>query len=423
MSQGGRSHPLAPLRERRFLVFWAGQTISFAGNSVFPVALTLHLAGDVGSATSLGLVLAAMALSESMFYLVGGVWADRLPRHLLMAGCDTVRAVVQTVAGLALVQGLAGTGELAFAGALLGACGGVFAPASSGVVVALATKERLLEANALMTVSRRTALLLGPLLATTLTLTVGAGWALVLDGATFAVSAAALMFLKLPRRPRTVSGRFLGEVGEGWRAVRARPWLEANLAVHGLWNLARTAYFTVGPVIVIAHLGGTAAWGTIVQCSTIGALCGALLALRLRPRHPLVAGNIGLALGGAPLILIAVGAPTPAIAVGAAVMSAGLGLLGPLWDTVVQQRIPENLLSRVASFDWLVSSALIPVGMALAGPLVNLFGNVPVMSAAAALMTVPALAVLGRPALRNTDADAHEQEPTGPAVRQADARN
>jgi hypothetical protein len=112
-----------------------------------------------------------------------------------------------------------------------------------------------------------------------------------------------------------------------------------------------------------------------------------------------------------------------AIAVGAAVMSAGLGLLGPLWDTVVQQRIPENLLSRVASFDWLVSSALIPVGMALAGPLVNLFGNVPVMSAAAALMTVPALAVLGRPALRNTDADAHEQEPTGPAVRQADARN
>src|SRR4051812_3839006 len=85
MTQARRSRTLAPFKERRFFWFWAGQTLSFTGNAVFPVALTLQLVGARASATSLGLVLATMALSEGVFYLVGGVWADRLPRHVLMA--------------------------------------------------------------------------------------------------------------------------------------------------------------------------------------------------------------------------------------------------------------------------------------------------------------------------------------------------
>jgi MFS family permease len=423
MKPFGRSEVLAPLRYRRFLLFWSGQTLSYAGNAVFPVTLALTLAGSGGSATRLGLVLAVMALSEGVFCLVGGVWADRLPRRLLMSVTDTVRCVAQVAAGAAMVAGVAGTGVLVAAGAVLGAGGGVFIPASSGLVPALAGPGQLRRSNALLAVSRRTALLLGPGLATVLTVTVGGGWALILDGATFAASALTLMVLRLPAgAPAAPAGAFLQEAREGWREVRQRPWLYGNFLVHGLWNLARTSYFTVGPMVVMSELGGKTSWGTVVQGSTVGGLCGAVIALRVSPRRPLRVANAGLALGCLPLLLIAGHASVALIAVAAALMSLGLALLGPLWDTVVQQQIPEARLSRVTAFDWVVSTALTPLGMAVAGPLAGVVGSGPVLCGAAALMGLPPLAVLALRQVRDLGPGHPESTGrTGPATQPSQA--
>ncbi|MER5642191.1 MFS transporter [Kitasatospora sp. NPDC002227] len=386
------SRPGAPA-DPRFRVLWFGQAVSYLGSAVFPVALTLAMVRDAGSAGRLGLVLAAGALSEGLLLLVGGVLADRLPRHRIMSGADTVRCVGHLFLGAALLRPGTPLAALLVVSAVVGAAGGFFRPASTGLIANSVGPADLQRANAVMSVTRRTAMLAGPALATALALTVGAGWAMILDGLTFAVSAVTLTRLRIPSTPvpRTP---FLRDLREGWQEVRGRQWLWSNLLVHGMWNLARTAYFTAGATLVITRLGGELSWGVVTQGATVGAFAGAVLSLRIRPRRPLVVSNLCLAVGGAALVLVAAEAPVWLIAVAAAVMNLGLGLMSTLWDTTVQREVPDEKLARVASFDWLLSTALSPLGMALAGPLTAAVGARSTLWGAAALMVVPSLGVL-----------------------------
>ncbi|WP_331747034.1 MFS transporter (plasmid) [Streptomyces sp. NBC_00853] len=386
--------PNGPLIDPRFRLLWGGQTLSYAGSAVFPVALTIALIKDNGSATDLGLVAASSMLAEALFFLFGGVWADRLPRQLVMVGADTVRCIAHVLIGLELASGRTDLSHLVIVALVVGTANAFFLPASSGLVPATVAPELLQKANALMGASRHGATLVGPAIATTLALTVGAGWALVLDGITFAVSAITLALLKVPHVKPTVREPFHVELRHGWDEVRKRTWLWSNLVGHGLWNLARTTYFVVAPMVVIANLGGEVAWGTITQGGAVGALVGALIALRVRPRRPLLVANICLAMGALPLPLIALEAPTYVIAVAAGLMSVALGLFGALWSTTLQQHVPDNLISRVSAYDWLVSIALAPLSLALAAPLALRIGSSETLFAAAALMVTSALGSL-----------------------------
>ena len=82
---------------------WVGQTISAAGDGLTGVALTFAVLAISGSATDLGLVFAAFLIPRVAFLLVGGVWADRLPRRYVMIGSDLVRAGAQLMVGAAPV--------------------------------------------------------------------------------------------------------------------------------------------------------------------------------------------------------------------------------------------------------------------------------------------------------------------------------
>lgn len=249
-----------PLGDSRFRLLWFGQTLSYAGSAVFPVALTIALVKGIGSATDLGLVLASAAVGEGLFLLIGGVWADRLPRQKVMMAADATRAVAHVFLGVQIVSGQAGLTELMVASACVGAASGFFLPASSGLVASTVAPGLLQQANAFMAVSRRSAMLIGPAAATSIALTIGPGWAMVIDGGTFAVNVLTLSRLRIAHTaPQRDS--FLTELRDGWVEVRERTWLWTNFLAHGLWNLSRTAYFTVGAATVITGLGGEVAWG------------------------------------------------------------------------------------------------------------------------------------------------------------------
>lgn len=214
------------------------------------------------------------------------------------------------------------------------------------------------------------------------------------------VSAILLGRLRLAPIPPTPHEPFLGQLAEGWAQLRRHRWYWTNLIGHSMWNLSRCVLITVGPVLAVATLGGEIAWGTIVQGGTVGALCGALLALRLRPARPLVVANLALALGALPLALLAAGAPAVAVAVAYGLMTGGLAFMAPLWETLVQEHIPAETLSRVSAYDWLLSIGLTPLGMALAGPLAATAGTAPTLYGAAALLAVSCLGVLILPDIR-----------------------
>src|SRR5271167_631788 len=100
------SSHLRVLRHRDFRYLFLGQSASAVGDQVVFVALALYITGRTGSATDLGLVLAAGSLPLIALLLFGGVWADRLPRHRIMIVVDLVRAVLHgTLAALILTGG------------------------------------------------------------------------------------------------------------------------------------------------------------------------------------------------------------------------------------------------------------------------------------------------------------------------------
>jgi MFS family permease len=100
---GGRS--LAVLRERDFALFFWGQAVSLIGDGVFPIALAFAVLDLGGSPTDLGIVLVAGVLPQTVFVLIGGVWADRLPRRTIMLAADAVRAAIQAVTAVLLLSG------------------------------------------------------------------------------------------------------------------------------------------------------------------------------------------------------------------------------------------------------------------------------------------------------------------------------
>ena len=369
------SERLGPLREPQFRLLWIGQTTSAVGDSLIPLAIAFAVLHLGGSATGIGLVLAAFSLPRVLLILVGGVWADRLPRQLVMLSSDVVRGGVEVVFAVLLLTGGAQLWHLVVGAAVIGAASAFFFPASTGLIPQTLSAERLQQGNALMSVSRSASFIIGPSISGLLVATIGPGWVFAVDAGTFAISAASLLALRLPSHAEGSGGEsFLAALAGGWREVVSRRWLLASIITFGFSNVAMAPFFVLGPVIAQERLGGPAAWGLIVTALGIGGLVGAVVALRWKPRHPLAAA---FALGTAfslPMFALAPPLVLPVIMVAAATQSALVDLTNAWWYTVMQEHVPSDALSRVSSYDWLASIVFQPIGFSVAGPIAILIG-------------------------------------------------
>ena len=359
------------------------------------MALVFAVLGIGDSAADLGFVMAAFMVPRVLFLLVGGVWADRVPRRLLMVGSDVVRALVQAGLGMAI---LTGSGELwvFVVGALLsGAASAFFGPAIIGLIPQTISSSRLQSGNALLNLSQSTAHMAGPIVAGILVAVVGAGWIFAIDAASFAISAIFLLRLVIPAAPATEHKTFLVDLADGWREVVSRRWLVGSLAAFAFGNLAFAAFFVLGPLVVERDLGGAPAWGLLMSAFGLGGLVGGAIALRWKPDRPLVATFTTLLLAPAALLLLAQTPPLAVLGVGVVLLAISIAICNTLWHTTLQQQVPAESISRVSSYDWMVSLLIFPAGAALAGPLADAFGADVALFVFAALAGVPLALVLG----------------------------
>lgn len=394
---------LAPLRERNFRVLWSSRTLSAIGDSITPVALALAVVEVTGSAVALGLVLASTLVARLGFLVVGGVWADRLPRRAVMITADVVRCVVQLLIALMLFTDEFRLPWLMALAAIGGAASAFFQPASMSVLQVAVSAPRRQQANALMGLADNGARILGPALAGVLVASVGAGWALALDGVSFGLSALFLSGLRVRHVPLPKQS-FWNDLRSGMSELKQHEWYWKNLISHACWHLAMGAYFTLGPLVAVQQLGGASAWAIVATVGAVGALGGGVLSLRVRPRRPLVHANVAAALSALPLLALAAPMALPPIAVAAAVAMAGLAYLSTLWETAMQTHIPQAAMSRVVSWDIVISLVVAPLGYALAGPLSERIGTGPTFVAAAILLAGTSLAVLAMPSVRRLSA-------------------
>ncbi|WP_051966803.1 MFS transporter [Kitasatospora mediocidica] len=394
------------LRVRPFRLFWTGQMISSFGDGMVGIVTTFALLNQGSGVGGLGVVLGTGMLFRVLASLLGGVTADRVSRRAQMAAADSVRCAVQLCLAAVAASGHATPLALSIGGALYGTAAGFYTPASAGLIPALVKDRSLFQsAAALQSLTRSSCMIVGPAVAGLLLAKAGAGLVYGIDAATFAVNATMLM--RIPAtQARGQRGRTFGtDLVQGWREVTQRRWLSLNLVAHAAWNLGMAAFFVLGPVLAKQHLGGSAAWGVVAAGMSAGSLSAGVVALRWRPKRPLVVGNLALTLGVLPLLALRLGLAAPLVAVAAAASNGGVVMLNALWTATLQRTIPGHVLSRISSYDTLLSLTTMPLGYALVGPAEQAAGQGGVLLIGVALVSLPSALVCLLPTVRGMRAD------------------
>ena len=365
-----------------------------------PIALAFAVLDLTGSKTDLGIVLAANWVPQLFLVLFGGVFADRLPRHLVMVGSNAISAAAQGAIAALLLTGTARLWHLIALQVVRGAAFSFFFPASQGLVPETVQPTMLQQANVLLGMSRNATNVLGAALGGVLVAAASPGWALAFDAATYLVSAVVLAAMHLPVRLRTLEApNVFRELAEGWTEFASRRWLWAIVAAAGVANIAWMGGSAVyGPLVAKESLGGAAAWGAIVAAEGAGLLLGGLLLLRWRPERPLFVGTAALTTGAIPLLCLASLRSTAVIAAAFLIAGAGLEFFNTSWATALQEHVPLEKLSRVSSYDALGSFVFIPLGLSIAGPVADAIGLTHALWLAAA---VDAAAMLSALAVRD----------------------
>ena len=134
-----------------------------------------------------------------------------------------------------------------------------------------------------------------------------------------------------------------------------------------------------------------------------GSLVGAALALRVRPRYPLRASFLVIVFVSGALLALVPPLPAAAVGLACAFMFGGIQYGNAIWDTVLQQHVPRQAISRVSSYDWMISLVFMPLGYTLAGPLADAVGRDATLAAAAALSAVANVGVLAFASVRNLE--------------------
>jgi MFS family permease len=359
-----------PLRNPNFRLLFAGRVVDALGDAVSPVALTLAVVTASRSSVGLAVILVCGMLPRVALLPFGGVVVDRAGARRVALVSDAVSGLTQLAIGLLLLAGHLDIAPIAVAAAAGGAASAFGVPATLPLVVGTVDADERLAANSLLGVAGSATSVAGPAIAGALIFTVGAGWAFVLDAATFAVSAGTLALIRV--RPVAVPQqslrRSLGrELAVGWQQVRARIWYWASLIGHGTCNFALGMLMTTGPLIAITELGGKAVWLAALEASAAGYLAGAIIAARARVSRGVLAVDLVLTSFAAPLLLFALAAPAWADVAAYGLAAVGLGFANPVWLTAVQHEIPAEVLARVSAWDWLVSLGAQLLGYA-AGP-------------------------------------------------------
>jgi len=403
MSTPERRSTLRVLRHPGLWQFLTGRVMSLLGSSMAPLAISFAILDHSGTATQVGEVLAAQSVPLVGLLVFGGSAADRWGRRRVMVLADLLSAAAQGTLAAWVIAGHPPLVAFAAAEAVIGVGQAMFGPAVTGLVPELITDPSDLQAaNSLRGLASSLATVAGPALAGILVAAINPGWAIAVDATTYLASAALLVSLRLPPRPPTLSASFVAQLREGWTEFWARTWLWVIVAQYALFHLIVLAPFMVlGVVIAKTSLGGPAAWGAILAALSLGSVAGSLVALHVRPRRPLLVATLTGFTWIAPTLLLGLTTPAWAVAIGAFSAGFGLGVFGPVWETTLQHHIPGRVLSRVSSYDYLGSVALLPVGYALAGPLAAILGGHTILLAAAAWVAISTLAVLAVPAVRN----------------------
>ena len=385
-----------------YRLFWFSNAIFVLGASAFPIALAVTILDAGGTATSLGLILGARVLSGVVFAPFAGVWADRLPRRNVMIGADLFRAAVVTSMIFASAPSMPHI-LLGLAVFLVGV-GDAFGAAAAGAIIpSLVPDEKLPAANVARNIMTKGATIVGPGIG-------GASVFLIGGRLTFLITAIAFVigtyFLFKIEEDININKRaqepFFVELREGLRTVRDIPWIGAFILMVSFQLMVVIAAETVLlPVISRREFDSNTPFALAASSFAIGSIISALLCVKIKVKHEgYVSIFVWMFIIIAPLALAF---PVSGTFIVIAYLLAGFSV-GPWeawWSSAVQREVPAHLQGRVFSIDHMGSAGLMPIGMALIGPAVALFGEKELLIGASIFHVLISFAILRVPGVKD----------------------
>ncbi len=387
------------LRQRDLRLVFGSTLVSGLGDGAVGVALAFAVLDLTHSATDLGIVMAARTVTMVCVALIGGVVADRASRRAVMVTADLVRFCSQLAVGALLLSGQATVFEIVVSQVLVSAGNAFFNPASAGLLQAI-SGEYGQEANALKTIAISGSAILGPALGGVLVAAAGSSYALIIDGASYLLSALLLLRVshgaRSPLAARTQPAPFLADLRGGLHEVAGRRWVWTTIVNMATANLLMASFPVLAPLICKDDYGGVGAYAGLGVSFALGMLLGGTSLLRFRPRFPLRTGFIAFLPALLPGIALGLQLPLGLVLVAQFLSGAGMTVMGALWWTALQEHIPPAAISRVSSYDWAGTLAVMPIGYALVGPIAESVGAGPTLVwcyVGALLVTLSALLV------------------------------
>ncbi|TMB49490.1 MAG: MFS transporter, partial [Chloroflexi bacterium] len=204
------------LRERNFARYLAAVTVSTLGTGMATVALAFAVL-EFGGATDLGIVLLAREIPLVILLLLGGVFADRIPRQRILVSSDLVKGAAQAVTAILLFSGTATVWNVALLQTMFGLAAAFSRPATTGLIKEAASDARLQEANALLGLSSSVLSIAGPAIGALIVAAGSPGLAIAIDSLTFFASAGLTGTMRLTTTVRIASASVLGDLRDGWR--------------------------------------------------------------------------------------------------------------------------------------------------------------------------------------------------------------
>lgn len=385
-----------------FRLFWLSTTIFVLGASAFPIALAVTILDAGGTATSLGLILGARLLSGVLFAPFAGVWSDRLPRKQVMIVADLSRAAI--VFAMVFVSAPEFPHFLLGLAVFLMGVGDAFGAASAGAIMpSLLPVEKLPAGNVARGIMVKSASIIGPGIGGASVFLIGGRLTFAFTAIAFAVGTIFLAKIKedmnTDRKPQE---KFMVEMREGLRTVLDIPWIGAMIAMASIQLMVVLAAETVLlPVVTRREFGTNTAFALSAAAFSIGGIISAIACVKLKIKHQgQFSVLVWILLVIAPL---SIAFPISETFVVVAYLLAGFSV-GPweaFWASAIQREVPRELQGRVFSLDHMGSVGLMPLGMALVGPAVTLFGEKELLIGASVFHVIVCLLVLTVPGVKD----------------------
>jgi MFS family permease len=379
-------------RQRSVVALLLAEVVSTTGSQMTWLALPWFVLVTTGSATKTSFVMAAELLGLALLGLPGGRLLGKMGARRTMILCDATRAPL-----MAVIPVLHWTGGLSFAVLLavafgLGALSAPYFAAQKVIVPELLgeDEQQVTEANALFQAATRTTMLLGPALGGVLIGVMGATSVLLVDASSYVVSVL-LVALFVPQRPAAEQEPEDRRILAGLRFVLRDRLLRVWWPAFALGDAAWTAFFVTIPVLVLARFGHDAKIaGWLMASFGVGAVIGNAVSFRFLARRFDGFALISVCIMGQALPLWLLWMPLPAAVLSAAIFASGIanGVVNPSLHTITTLRIPAPMRPTVMTTVMVVWALVNPLGLFVAGPVLDAFGTTPVLIGFAAVQTV-----------------------------------